>query len=291
MKLTNKHNLPGPIVSAIAATMRDSPPNFSVTTLIRPAHLVALEIKHWDELETDTMDAVWRLDGTVFHNAVNINDSATVWREHMFTTTIRGITVRGVIDRLWNDVGGALVLTEWKKTSQWSVIYGKDEWVHQLNLQAALLRRNDFRPDRLEVVAWMRDFSARDASFDSQKPQHPIATIAIDKWDSDRAERFLDHRVSAHQAARAAPASSECTSAERWEKPTMWAVMKPGRKTALRVLKTNAEADQWGSSNVGGTYTIVRRPGENTRCERGYCPVAAFCEQFKRIRESKEQAA
>ena len=83
MKLTNKHNLPGPIFSKIASTMRPNPPRYGLTTLLRPAHMVALEIKHWDDLEADAMDHVWRLHGTTIHNMLDLSDPKTILKEHL----------------------------------------------------------------------------------------------------------------------------------------------------------------------------------------------------------------
>lgn len=283
MKLTNKHNLPGPIYSKVAAEMREKPPGFGLTTLLRPAHMVALEIKHWDELEADAMDHVWRLFGTAIHSMIDIDNEQTILREHLLEADIAGVKVRTAIDRLWKD-GPANVLTEFKTTSVWSVIYGKPEWEQQLNLQGAVLNLNGRVADRMEVVALLRDWNARDAKYDSQKPQSPVVKIDVQRWTPDKALAFLSERVVAHQKARNGEAS-ECTPEERWSKPDTWAVMKLGRKTALRVLHSPEEADTWGQNNAGGKFTVEHRPGENTRCER-YCPVSKFCDQFKQLKEA-----
>ena len=282
MKLTNKHNLPGPIFRKIASTMRPNPPRYGLTTLLRPARMVALEIKHWDDIETDAMDHVFRLDGTVMHAMLDMEDPDTILREHLIEHEVNGVTVRTAIDRFWKD-GPRNVLTEFKNTSIWSVIYGKDEWVQQLNLQAAMLNFIGRRADRLEVVAKLRDWSAREAKYDSQKPQHPIVQIDVPLWTPATAEEFLRARVEAHKEARNGHLG-ECSDVERWAKPPTWAVMKPGRKTALRVLDSNEEADVWGQTNASGQFTIEHRPGANTRCE-SYCPVSAFCDQFKALKE------
>src|SRR3990167_6497225 len=122
MKLTNKHNLPGPIFSKIASTMRPNPPRYGLTTLLRPAHML------------------------------DFSDPKTILKEHLIEHEIDGVMVRTAIDRLWRD-GPSNVLTEFKNTSVWSVIFGKDEWEQQLNLQAAMLDLNGRVADRLEVIA------------------------------------------------------------------------------------------------------------------------------------------
>ena len=284
MKLTNNHNLPGPIYSKVAGEMRERPPGYGLTTLLRPPRMVALEIKHWGEIESDAMDHVWRLFGSAIHQMIDVDNEQTILREHLLEADIAGVKVRTAIDRLWKD-GPANVLTEFKTTSVWSVIYGKPEWEQQLNLQGAMLHLNGRVADRMEVVALLRDWSARDAQYDSQKPQSPVVKIDVNRWLPDRQLNFLVDRVEAHKLARSSEVLPECSDADRWTKPDTWAVMKAGRKSALRVLPSNAEAETWGQNNAGGKFTIEHRPGENVRCER-YCPVSQFCDQFKQLKEA-----
>ena len=82
MKLTNNHNLPGPIYSKVAGEMRERPPGYGLTTLLRPPRMVALEIKHWGELESDAMDHVWRLFGSAIHQMIDVDNEQTILREH-----------------------------------------------------------------------------------------------------------------------------------------------------------------------------------------------------------------
>ena len=152
-----------------------------------------------------------------------------------------------------------------------------------MNLQGAVLMANGRRADKMEVVALLRDFSARDAKYDSQKPQTPVVRVEVETWTPEAAETFLHDRVAAHKSARNG-SIGECSDEERWAKPDTYAVMKPGRKSALRVLPSHAEAATWGNINALGQFTIEHRPGENTRCER-YCPVSLFCDQFKQLKQ------
>ncbi len=77
-------------------------------------------------------------------------------------------------------------------------------------------------------------------------------------------------------AAAAGATLPECTPAERWAKPTIYAVRKPGRKTALRVLDTETAARELAAATPNGYVEI--RPGESVRCA-DYCAVAEFCAQ------------
>ena len=73
----------------------------------------------------------------------------------------------------------------------------------------------------------------------------------------------------------------ECTEKERWAKPDTYAVMKKGRKSALRLLPTEEKAKQFMKDyKVSKDLSIDFRKGVSTRCE-GYCEVSQFCKQYK----------
>ena len=59
--------------------------------------------------------------------------------------------------------------------------------------------------------------------------------------------------------------------------------MKKGRKTALRVLNSQEEAEEWMAAN-GGDHIEVR-PGEDKKC-KDYCSVCEFCNYYReRVKE------
>ena len=76
-----------------------------------------------------------------------------------------------------------------------------------------------------------------------------------------------------------------CSPEERWERPTTWAVMKEGRKTALRVFDAKEEADKMADGQKG--LSVEERKGACARCE-GYCLAAKFCSFAKGLKGGKE---
>ena len=74
-----------------------------------------------------------------------------------------------------------------------------------------------------------------------------------------------------------------CTSEERWEKPTKFAVMKEGRKSAVRVLETQEDAEKL-AGELGKNHSVQIRPGESTRCAE-YCSAADYCNYYKTLGE------
>ena len=77
---------------------------------------------------------------------------------------------------------------------------------------------------------------------------------------------------------------SLCTPLERWSRPDQFAVMKDGRKSALRLLSTMKDAKQYivdKNMKEGKGCTIVHRVGQDVRCDN-YCSVNKFCDYYNK---------
>jgi hypothetical protein len=75
-----------------------------------------------------------------------------------------------------------------------------------------------------------------------------------------------------------------------WEKPSTYAVMKEGRKTAVRVFDTKEEAlnfisETYPTLKEAYNINLVTRLGKRIRCEE-YCNVSSFCSQYQEYLES-----
>ena len=75
-----------------------------------------------------------------------------------------------------------------------------------------------------------------------------------------------------------------CSPSERWAKPGKFAVNREGRKSAVRLLDSQEEAEEFMAGLRGEGYSISYRNEDNIRCENNYCQVAEFCDQFKTIK-------
>jgi hypothetical protein len=73
---------------------------------------------------------------------------------------------------------------------------------------------------------------------------------------------------------------SPCTPEERWEKPASFAIKRPNRKNAVRVLDTQEKAEEYLLNKGKPGDTIEIRPGESPRCLY-YCDVKEWCHQWK----------
>jgi hypothetical protein len=67
---------------------------------------------------------------------------------------------------------------------------------------------------------------------------------------------------------------------ERWAKPDVHAVMKKGRKSAVRLYDTAAEA--LAHAAQAASFQSSFGAGRSTRCEF-YCNVSKFCAQFQSL--------
>lgn len=126
----------------------------------------------------------------------------------------------------------------------------------------------------LEVVVIMRDWSKSRVG-NGDYPEAPIMTISVPIWSEEHCECYIDERIRLHQMAEYE--LPECSASERWATPDAWALMKEGRKTAVKIYGSEDEA---GIALIaaGEKHYIEHRLGRNIRCD-GYCCVSRFCEQ------------
>ena len=254
-----------------------------MTELITPPQIRALSLKHWDDIEEDASNRIWAALGTLMHTLLekhgqNIEGHLT---EHFMEVEIDGYTVSGVADLLDTHTQR---LTDYKFVSVWSTIDGvKREWVEQANLYSALFRRQGQEVKTANIVAIFRDWSKGKASQDTSYPQTQVKIYDLDMWPAEQAESFLLERLSLHRAAELGT-YPECTAEERWAKPERWALMKAGRKTAVKLFDSKQELDTYAKAfNLEAGHYPERRPSASTRCE-SYCSVSQFCKQWARMR-------
>ena len=101
-------------------------------------------------------------------------------------------------------------------------------------------------------------------------------------------ESFIKKKVASLEAAESAGDDElePCSPEERWDRPSTYAVMKEGRKTAVRVFEDKAEAEKLAAENGKG-FSVLERKGKSVRCE-SYCPCREFCSYWKSLQEEAE---
>lgn len=283
MQITNHTLLPEPLVSAVSQRRRPSRGQISVTELINPPQMRALMLNHWDEITEDASDRIWAAMGQLMHKLLEEHgrDVENHLAEHTLSCEVEGVTVTGTFD-LYHEDG---VLTDYKFVSVWTTVEGvKREWEQQLNLYAELLRRHGYNVSRLQIVAIYRDWSKARAQ-DSSYPNSQANVFEVPLWSVHQATKFLEERVRLHRLAEEG-SFVECSSEERWERRTKYALMRRGRKSAIKLFETDEEAR--AAVTRADQYVDVR-PGASVRCE-SYCPVSAFCQQRMSNNRDKQLA-
>lgn len=284
MQLTNKYNLPAPLKSALRRDLYHHPGHISVTGLIQPPQLRQLSIRYDDQIVEDVSDRIWMLLGNAVHDVLERADTTNSLQEERLETEVMGWKITGKAD-LWDDN----TVSDYKITSVWAGINGvKPEWEAQLNMYGLLYEQNTFTVDALQIVAIYRDWSKGKAKQGGDYPAVPAQVLPVERWPVDDAELFLQTRVQVHKDAEDLEDEElpECTAEERWEKPTTYAVMKEGRKSAVRVFDTEKQVQDYIMDYGGAKNYIETRPGRSVRCEE-YCPVRDFCHQYARMQNSQ----
>jgi len=291
MKVTNLYNLPEPLYQALAADRYERQADYSITELIAPPQYVQLKRRYWDLLEEDATERIWILLGAAVHAILHWSESQNTLREETLTLTFPEGTISGTPDLLVE--GG--ILYDYKVTSTWAVIEGlKPEWEAQVNGYAALYREHGFPVHQAFVIAILRDWSRTRSYKEHNYPKAQVQVIPVPLWLHSDVLSYFRQRLQLHRFAEGCTDEQlpPCSDEERWARPAKWAVMKPGRKAALRVFDTWEEAAAWSSTRPDATeLQFVERPGGYPRCEEGYCPVVSFCRQIAREREKEKVSA
>lgn len=275
MKLTNKLGLPEALVNAVANDpYTRGKSDISVTQLIDSPRIRMLNKQH--EVEEDVADRIWSLLGQSVHTILERADSTSLKEERLFTD-IGGWTLSGQYDSLCV-MGG--ILEDYKVTSAWSVIYGSDKWEPQLNVLRYLAVKNGYDIKELRIVAILRDWNRHKAK-EPNYPSHQVAIVPVPMWTMERTEEYIRERIKLHQEAEAGNLP-DCTREEQWRREDSWAVMKEGRKTAVRVFD-DEEAAQKHLQGMDPKHYIEHRVGQAIRCE-DFCPFGKMgvCDQYKR---------
>lgn len=287
MKITNKFNLPESLVKACGAERHNKPGEISATTLLRGAKQIVLTDRHWEELEDDVSDRCWALFGTAVHRLLE-EQNPDAFTEERFSVQVQDKVVTGQVDLY--DMKSA-VITDYKTASVWKYIYKSyDDWRKQGLTYAWLLKNSGLEVDKCRFVAMFRDWSATEAERKPDYPQSQVFVYEFEVLDKDLAEieSFIRAKVDAVSKAETKEDDDiePCSAEERWERPSTYAVMKEGRKTAVRVFEDKAEADKMASDNGKG-FSVVERKGKAARCE-GYCLCREFCSYWKSLQKEGE---
>lgn len=283
MKITNKLGLPESFVNMATSDYKVTPKRYSATTVLDSIRSMMLRRRHNDEIVEDVSNLVWALFGQLNHAILERAGGGDLdFTEEKLVTEIKdGYQLSGIFDLFSTE---KKMVTDYKTCSVFKVMkFDYADWRKQLLMYAWQLRKIGFEVNSGEIVAIMRDWQKSKAKYDKSYPQQQVQRIVFNfsQKDFDEIEQWVSHRFD--EIIEAESLSDDelpmCTEEERWYSGDIFAVMKKGRKSALRLLDTEADATDWMEKN-GGEY-VQHRPGVYRKCE-AYCSACEFCSFYKK---------
>lgn len=271
--VTNKLNLPQVIIDCLVDDDHEYQPNrYSVTELINPPRLTMLKRRH--EVEEDASDMVNKLFGDAFHAYLKSHDKSE-HTEYKMEELVGDCTLVGIIDKYAD-----YTVIDYKTTTVYKVVMQDfSDWRLLGLMYAWLLRRRGLYTGKLQYIAFLKDWQSSKAKYDENYPAQQIYVYEYDVTASDMVEieAFIRDRLAILTACVNVPDDELplCTPEERWSTQTKYAVMKKGRKTAVKVCDSIEDAQAYGDG-----YEIETRVGRDRRCDE-YCERRMYCNYKK----------
>ena len=286
MKVTNKLNLPAAFVNAVSTTRHNAPGCFSATTLNKGAKEIILSDRHFDEITVDAADSVWAVWGTAVH-ALLESQPDNNFHEESFKVPVGNSFVTGQVDSY--DMEHATIF-DWKTASVWKVQFNDfTDWRRQGLTYAWLLQQSGLEVKKCRFVALLKDHSKTKAKTDSSYPQSPVFIYEFDITPQDMEEtrdRILNKVLEIESAYKLDDDAIEpCSAEERWADGEKWAVMKNGRKSAVKVFDNQLDADAM-AGELGNSHYVEHRPAISRKCGE-YCNCKDFCNFYKAMNKGE----
>ena len=290
MIITNKNNLPEAFVKAIQNSRHNADKCLSATTLLKGTKEIILTHRHFDEITIDASDEVWAVFGSAVHLVLEHQEDEA-FKEEPFEVEVNGWKVTGKVDRY--DMRNETI-EDWKTASVWKVLYQDfTDWHRQGLIYAWLLKQSGLNVRHIRFIALLKDHSKTDAKRRADYPQEPVYIYEFDVKDDEleNIAEFIKAKVTdvILESNHSDDDVAICSGSERWASESKWAVMKEGRKTAVKVCDTEAEAQNFITEleKDQDKHFVEERKGQDKKCI-DYCPCAEFCNLYKKITEVTE---
>lgn len=286
MKVTNRLHLPEAFVKAVRVERHNKAGCYSATTLNKGTKEIILQERHWDEFTVDAADNVWATFGTAVHAIMEKYEDGN-FHEEAFDIAVSKSRVTGVIDSYDMERG---IINDWKTASVYKVMKADfSDWYKQGLTYAWLLKQNGLEVRRCRFIALLKDYSMTKAKTDHTYPQSPVFVykFEVTPEELEQTGERIAAKVKAIEAAekQADDDIEPCTAEERWADGETWAVMKNGRKTAVRVFDTEIDAENC-AGELGNSHYVEHRPAVSRKCG-DYCLCKNFCNFYKSMHKGE----
>jgi hypothetical protein len=281
--------MPDAFVKAISNSRHNANKCLSATTLLKGTKEIILTDRHFDEITIDASDEVWAVFGTAVHSILEHQEDEA-FKEESFSVDVLDYKVTGKVDRY--DMKHETI-EDWKTASVWKVIYHDfDDWKRQGLIYTWLLRQSGLNVRHIRFVALLKDHSKSEAKKKADYPQSPVYIYEFDPTEDEltHIEAYIKGKVLEVSQNTEKPDDEVevCTPEQRWTTPSKWAVMKDGRKTALKVCESEEEALNFieEQEKDKDKLFVEERKGTDKKCD-DYCPCAPFCSYYKALQTSE----
>ena len=288
MQITNKLNLPRAFVSAVSLNRHNAPGCFSATTLNKGAKEIVLADRHFEEITVDAADQVWATFGTAVH-ALLESEKDNNFHEEKFKVAVSNSYVTGQVDSYDMENG---IINDWKTASVWTVQFADfADWKAQGLTYAWLLTKSGLEVNKCRFIALLKDHSKSKARNDSSYPQSPVFVYEFDVTPDDLAATEWRIKSKVEEIEDAYKLGDDdiepCSKDERWADDDKFAVMKNGRKTAVKLFDNQQDADAFAGEN-GNAFYVEPRPAISRKCE-DYCNCREFCNFWKSTHKGENE--
>ena len=286
MQITNNLQLPLAFVHAVSTERHNAPHCYSATTLNKGAKEIVLTDRHYDEITVDASEQIWAVWGTAVH-ALLESEKDDNFHEERFKVAVGNSWVTGQVDSYDMERG---IINDWKTASVWKVQFADfADWRAQGLTYAWLLTKSGLEVKKCRFVALLKDHSKTKAKHDASYPQSPVFVYEFDVTAEDLAAteaRIISKVTEIENAYKLGDDDIEpCTLEERWADGEKYAVMKNGRKTAVKLFDNQQDAEAY-AGELGNSHYVEHRPAVSRKCE-DYCSCCDFCNFYKSMHKGE----
>lgn len=286
MQVTNRLGLPAAFVHAVSTERHNAPHCYSATTLNKGAKEIVLTDRHYDEITVDASEQIWAVWGTAVH-ALLESEKDDNFHEERFKVAVGNSYVTGQVDSYDMERG---IINDWKTASVWKVQFADfADWRAQGLTYAWLLTKSGLEVKKCRFVALLKDHSKTKAKHDASYPQSPVFVYEFDVTAEDLAAteaRIISKVTEIENAYKLGDDDIEpCTLEERWADGEKYAVMKNGRKTAVKLFDNQQDAEAY-AGELGNSHYVEHRPAVSRKCE-DYCSCCDFCNFYKSMHKGE----
>jgi hypothetical protein len=286
MQITNNLQLQLAFVHAVSTERHNAPHCYSATTLNKGAKEIVLTDRHYDEITVDASEQIWAVWGTAVH-ALLESEKDDNFHEERFKVAVGNSYVTGQVDSYDMERG---IINDWKTASVWKVQFADfADWRAQGLTYAWLLTKSGLEVKKCRFVALLKDHSKTKAKHDASYPQSPVFVYEFDVTAEDLAAteaRIIAKVTEIENAYKLGDDDIEpCTLEERWADGEKYAVMKNGRKTAVKLFDNQQDAEAY-AGELGNSHYVEHRPAVSRKCE-DYCSCCDFCNFYKSMHKGE----